>query len=487
MSLNTKSNNIDDEWSSFLTNPSAFDEYYDDINAFDNNDNNSSGQQNSGIIYEGDAPEPTEIYISTKSKIAYLEQPIDLKLFWNIPVIPYHIPKNGVIKKQIKINSKTKEELEEIQERLQSEPYFEEHIMTHIDNPNGRIKFKDIRKITVGISKKDIMSYRSKKKQAFYNCFVMILRIKFDDTFKEFHIKVFNTGKLEIPGVQNDSMYETVLQTIVNVLQPFHEYTLMYKQISDTVLINSNFNCGFFVNREALFDILRNKYSVPAIYDPCSYPGIQCKFYFDKATQVQTNGLNKDENLVEVSFMIFRTGSVLIVGMCDEYVLDKVYEFLTNILKTEFKFICQKLIDINELEKDKKKKQRKKIINIMTGVDEDIANEINAKIKESITQEQNLKPVKSNGKIIEQNIINANSNQLNNEKQKDEKQKDEKQKDEKQKEVLNEIEEIIVEKKKTKRTNKNNVNEIKLNVGIKEKITKTKKHVAQNIEFDIAE
>ena len=63
------------------------------------------------------------------------------------------------------------------------------------------------------------MTYRSKKKQAFYNCFVMILRIKIDDIFKEFHIKVFNTGKLEIPGVQNDSMFELVLQNIISILQ----------------------------------------------------------------------------------------------------------------------------------------------------------------------------------------------------------------------------------------------------------------------------
>jgi hypothetical protein len=91
--------------------------------------------------------------------------------------------------------------------------------MSHIDNPNGRIKFKDIRKISIGMSKKDIMSYRSKKKQAFYNCFVLILRLKFNDSFKEFHVKVFNTGQLEIPGIQNDEMFEKVLSYIINLLQ----------------------------------------------------------------------------------------------------------------------------------------------------------------------------------------------------------------------------------------------------------------------------
>jgi hypothetical protein len=247
--------------------------------------------------------------------------------------------------------------------------------MSHIDNPNGRIKFKDIRKITVGISKKDIMSYRSKKKQAFYNCFVMILRIKIEDKFREFHIKVFNTGKLEIPGVQSEPMFEIVLHNIIQVLQPFHDYTILYKQTSDTVLINSNFNCGFFVNREVLFDILRSKYNIQAIYDPCSYPGIQCKFYYNNDIGIQTGmqitTINKDKykNITEVSFMIFRTGSVLIVGMCDENVLQEIYKFLKILLKAEFKYICQKLInEENNNVKDKKKKIRKKTIHIVTGI-----------------------------------------------------------------------------------------------------------------------
>jgi hypothetical protein len=213
--------------------------------------------------------------------------------------------------------------------------------MSHVDNPSGRIKFKDIRKITIGISKKDIMSYRSKKKQAFYNCFVMIIRLKVAEEFKEFHIKVFNTGKLEIPGVQNDAMFELVLTTIISILQPHSPTQLSYNKTSDTVLINSNFNCGFFIDREALYDILKYKYNIQAIYDPCSYPGIQCKFYYNKdigvhtGKQISTENKAKHTNIVEVSFMIFRTGSVLIVGMCEEDVLFEIYEFLKLLLLAE--------------------------------------------------------------------------------------------------------------------------------------------------------
>jgi len=295
-----------------------------------------------------------------------------LRIFWDIPIIPYATPKNGVIKKQIKINSKSQEELDDIQSRLQKELYFDEHVMSHIDNPSGRIKFKDIRKITIGISKKDIMSYRSKKKQAFYNCFVMIIRLKIDVDFKEFHIKVFNTGKLEIPGVQNDEMFEMVLKSIIQILQPHSPTQLCYNKTSDTVLINSNFNCGFYIDREMLYDILRSKYNIQAIYDPCSYPGIQCKFYYNKdigvqtGKQITTENKGKYTNIVEVSFMIFRTGSVLIVGMCEEDVLIEIYNFLKLLLLAEFENVCQGLLDGNHnLLKDKKKKIRKKTITIL--------------------------------------------------------------------------------------------------------------------------
>jgi hypothetical protein len=371
--------NINDEWELFMTknDKSTCD---DEPNTFSSDsatmrDNNSSAESS-----DASAPIASDIYISTKSKIAYLDKEIDIKrVFWDISVIPYHQPTNGVIKKQIKFNSNSHEELNFIQEKLKKEIYYQEHIITSIDNPTGRIKFKDIRKISVGISKKDIMSYRVKQKSAFYNCFVMIYRIKVGDTFKEFHIKVFNTGKIEIPGVQCDVIYEEVLLCITQILQPFMIVgeTINYNKTSDTVLINSNFNCGFYINREKLVDILKTKYNIHCVYDPCSYPGIQCKFYYNPEKEVQTGmQISKEEkslyqNIITVSFMIFRTGSILIVGMCDEKVLFVIYEFIKQLLKEEYNSICQNNITIDYSKiKCKNKKVRRKNILITTVEDE---------------------------------------------------------------------------------------------------------------------
>jgi TATA-box binding protein (TBP) (component of TFIID and TFIIIB) len=379
---------IDQEWAKFLSsnNDDSEDEDFDTSYIENENENESSNisydYNNSNI-----PPKASDIYISTKSKIIFLNNSIDLKtVFWNIPVIPYSSPVNGVVKKQMKFNSTAQEELDYITEKIKGELYADEHIITSINNPSGRIKFKDVRKISIGICKKDLLSYRCKKKSAFYNCFVLIVRMKneTDDDFKEHHVKVFNTGKIGITGVRTDEGFYKLLKHVIGIIQPFVKEKLEYiEESSETILINSNFNTGFFINREALYDILKMKYNIEAIYDPCSYPGIQSKFYYNSSKKQQNGCINNSElnsiiensNLkkipnIKVSFMVFRTGSVLIVGKCDEDILLIVYEFLKRILHNEFANICQQKNKMNEdeiiLVKDKNKKLRKKniIINI---------------------------------------------------------------------------------------------------------------------------
>jgi len=372
-------NDIEKEWSEFISDDYEVSSDDEEINEIIKQTDEEFISANLHSDITSEAPKASGIYISTKAKIAFLNNPIDLKnVFWKIPVIPYSKPCAGVIKKQMKFNTSSPEELLIIQENLKSETYFEEHIITHIDNPSGRIKFKDTRKISIGISKKDIMSYRCKKKSAFYNCFVLIIRMKHANIFKELHVKVFNTGKLEIPGVQSESIFEMIIQEVINILQPFVEEKLEYREnTNETVLINSNFNCGFFINREDLYNILKFKYNIKSIYDPCSYPGIQCKFYYNPDVGIQHGSQISEENkhlyknVSEVSFMIFRTGSVLIVGRCDENVLMIIYEFLKIILNNEYKNICQKNIkttyntdSTENVSKSKKKKLRKKNITV---------------------------------------------------------------------------------------------------------------------------
>ena len=295
----------------------------------------------------------TDLYISTQTKISYLNMPIILNdVFWQIPIIPYHTPHNGVVKKQMKFNSTLPEEVDDILLKSKEYDFVHQHIISQIIKPDGRIKYKDVRKVSIGLCKKDITSSRCKKKSAFYNCFVVILRLLHNDVYKEINVKVFNTGKLEIPGIQNKEILEKVLHILVEVLTPIvnivslePEFKLRFlEHKSETVLINSNFSCGYYINREKMYELLKYKYKINSAYDPCSYPGIQCEFYYNNKTSelVHQSGMQNsyDKNSIiteytKVSFMIFRTGSVLIVGKCTESILYKIYEFLCTMLMTE--------------------------------------------------------------------------------------------------------------------------------------------------------
>jgi hypothetical protein len=105
---------------------------------------------------------------------------------------------------------------------------------------------------------------------------------------------------------------------------------------------------------------------------------VKCKYYFNNDLgfdQDIQNGqifredrgqkmseLGDNNKYTEVSFMIFRTGSCLIVGNCTERVLKFVFEFIKKILVDEY----QNIYVANEepIVKNKKTKLRKKAINV---------------------------------------------------------------------------------------------------------------------------
>jgi hypothetical protein len=334
------------------------------------------------ITAHGLIPKCSPLNISTKTKIAYLNVPIDLKqVFWKIPVLTYHEPTVGVVKKQMKFNSIAPEEVEEIIQNKSTYSYVDDYVISQIHNPDGRIKFKDIRKISIGICKKDITSYRCKRKSAFYNCFVVILRLLHNEVYKEIHVKVFNTGKLEIPGIQDSTILDKVLTLLVKILTPIvikataEEAPMKFlDEKSETVMINSNFSCGYYINREKFYKLLKYKYKINSNFDPCSYPGIQCEFYYDSLIlDTKQHGIQPSNErtgnaealpVTKVSFMIFRTGSVLIVGKCSEEMLYKIYEFLCNIFEVEYDEIKWVSTETSALPtpKEKTRKMRKKII-----------------------------------------------------------------------------------------------------------------------------
>jgi hypothetical protein len=336
-----------------------------------------------------------DLLISTKTKVMFLNQTVDIEnTYWKIPIIEYWHPGIGVLKKVVKIVCVTREQQHALIEKLATiSCCYKEDVIRQIDIQTATItRFKDERKISIGISKKDITACRGKKKNVFYNCFSLVLRISYRGAFKEIHAKIFNTGKIEIPGVINDELLDISSNMILDILQPFMpekcEYIQKNNMRTKNVLINSNFNCGFYINREKLHNVLRGeKYNMDTSFDPCTYPGVKCKFYYnndpdfhgeqkgriveeDRHLKMKTIITNK--KYTEVSIMMFRTGSGLIMGNCSDDILDYIFKFIAKILYDEFYHI-RSIEDLDGTDtetvasmKQKNTKLRKKTIFINT-------------------------------------------------------------------------------------------------------------------------
>jgi len=300
-----------------------------------------------------DPPKCTKLKISTKSKIIFLNQTFDLNLlFWKIPIIDYDLEKEGIVKKQMKFNFTCPNEVIAFEQKIKNETCVKCKILNQVNNPSGRVTFKDVRKVDIGYCKNDLLKPNKPSKSAFYNCFVIIFRKIYKGVYREFHAKLFNSGKVEIPGIQEDEMLEICSNFLIETIQPYCSEPLCeIKTKRELVLVNSNFNCCYYLNRETLLDILKVKYKIKCNMDSCSYPGIQCKY--------KINDGNSDK---EVSFMIFRTGSVLIVGKCDDVQLNTIYQFLVKVFHDEYNNIYEQQSELEIIEKEKgvnKKRARK--------------------------------------------------------------------------------------------------------------------------------
>lgn len=310
-------------------------------------------KQGGRTVINEDPPECSKLKISTKSKIVYLNQRFDLDdLFWKVPIIDYDSEQEGVIKKQMKFNFTCQAQVDDFEKKLKNETCVKCTVLNQINNPSGRVSFKDVRKLDIGHCKNDLLKPNKSSKSAFYNCFVIIFRRIYNGVYREFHAKLFNSGKVEIPGIQEDEMLELSTEFLIKTIQSHCAEALCeLRNKRELVLVNSNFNCRYYLNRELLLDILKKKYKIKCNMDSCSYPGIQCKYKINDGVKEK-----------EVSFMIFRTGSVLIVGKCNDEQLNTIYEFLVKVFHDEYQNICEEQSELEIIEKEKsggKKRSRK--------------------------------------------------------------------------------------------------------------------------------
>lgn len=358
-----------------------------------------------------------DLHFSTRTQSMRVNCSLDIEhIFWNLPVIDYWKPEEGIVKKEMKQIIESKEAYEQYEQRkarlFEENPkiLFREKVSKHIDNPHARKKkFKDVRKVSIGVIKRDIINAKKRDKNAFSNCFVLYLRFFHEGAYCENHVKVFNTGEMEIPGVHDYYVLETKIQSLLRrfftpliLSSPIKKLTASEMETqnintnidpqppkelhfemnshleSKNVLINSDFNCGFYLDRKKVCQVVKGeKYGLDA-FIVGDYPGVKCKFYFknhlpfDYAQQngkldvedhtLSMKALSKSPKYTIVTFTLFRTGTCLISGSCSEKMIWFVFHFVCRLLREEYLVIRSCYED--PVVKNKNHKLRKRIIKI---------------------------------------------------------------------------------------------------------------------------
>lgn len=189
------------------------------------------------------------------------------------------------------------------------------------------------------ITKKVKNPRKKKEKKYFYNQLTIHI---FED--KIINVKVFNNGRIQMTGLKNKSQGINSLNKLVKYIDELTD-DRKEKVIdnlnpvilnSKIVLINSDFDLKFKINREVLHRLIISK-GLYSSYEPCTYPGVNIKYYFNE--NYNNEGVCKcigkcngkgDNCCKQITIAVFNSGKVIITGGQSYQHLNTAYEFINK-------------------------------------------------------------------------------------------------------------------------------------------------------------
>ncbi len=113
------------------------------------------------------------------------------------------------------------------------------------------------------------------------------------------------------------------------------------------VLINSDFYIGYEIKRDVLHKLLINDYKIFSSFEPCIYPGVNSKFYWnheykdkpylgrcycDNDCSGKGNGFG-DGNCKTITIAAFQSGSIIITGARNIEQINVAYQFINGVFE----------------------------------------------------------------------------------------------------------------------------------------------------------
>jgi hypothetical protein len=243
----------------------------------------------------------------------------------------------------------------------------------------------------LGINPKQISLKKMNKKKVFYNQITIVVQPDFG--FLN-NVKIFNNGSISMTGLKNLTQgrksaeiileYLKEIKNAMNIeneeiaenLQMFLEPDGTYRALEDPevakidkykiVLINSDYYIGFEIHRCKLHELFIEKYKIFSSYEPCIYPGVNSKFYFNSTykdpdypgkcicTKTCTGkGIGDGNgNCKKITVAAFQSGSVIITGAQSTEQIHTAYNFVNKVFDDNYEKIKKKNASFIELSDD---------------------------------------------------------------------------------------------------------------------------------------
>ena len=199
-----------------------------------------------------------------------------------------------------------------------------------------------------GESNKKVRKHRiPKKPKSFFN--QVTIHVNCD---KIVNVKLFNNGKIQMTGLKYENHGEKVLDTLLPYIlrldsespdKVFDQSLTIEYNPFNIALINSDFSIGYKVKREIVHREIVDS-GMYSSYEPCIYPGVNIKYYYNKDTDSGICKCDKpcigkgcgegDGNCKKITIVVFMSGQVMITGARSREHLTICYDFITNFLNT---------------------------------------------------------------------------------------------------------------------------------------------------------
>ena len=140
-----------------------------------------------------------------------------------------------------------------------------------------------------------------------------------------------------------DILLECLKRTMDKDNKPALENDNAKVEYYEIVLINSDYDMGYEIKRSDLHQLLVNDYKIFSSFEPCIYPGVNSKYYYNtlnpggicrctKPCTGKGDGCS-DGGCKKITIAVFRSGEAIITGARSRKQLDVAHNFITDFVR----------------------------------------------------------------------------------------------------------------------------------------------------------